>query len=87
MKPSEISFDLTTTSNDEPNWKLEIFLNSTDADKCGYYTTTGLITTSTVINTDTILPIFADGNSYIEDGTSQLTFGDNGFSFETQGGK
>ena len=87
LKPSEIQFDLTKTVYNQPNWQLEIFVNNSDTYKGGYYTTTGLITTSTVINTDTILPIFADGNSYIEDGTSQLTFGDNGFSFETQGGK
>lgn len=80
LKPSNISFDLTTTNNDEPNWKLEIFLNSTDTDKCGYYTTTGLITTSTVINTDTILPIFADGNSYIEN-DNNMTFENGGFNF------
>ena len=87
LKTSEIQFDLTKTIYNQPNWQLEIFVNNSDTYKGGYYTTTGLITTSTVINTDTILPIFADGNSYIEDGTSQLTFGDNGFSFETQGGK
>ena len=87
LKTSEIQFDLTKTIYNQPNWQLEIFVNNSDTYKGGYYTTTGLITTSTVINTDTILPIFADGESYIEDGTSQLTFGDNGFSFETQGGK
>jgi len=80
LKPFDFSFDLTTTSGDEPNWKLEIFLNNTDEDKGGYYITTGLITTSTVINTDTILPIFADGESYIEKGLD-MTFANDGFYF------
>ena len=81
LKPFDFSFDLTTTSGDEPNWKLEIFLNNTGEDKGGYYITTGLITTSTVINTDTILPIFADGESYIEKGLD-MTFANDGFYFE-----